>query len=200
MDAHDWDERYRGRDLVWSPTPNQFVAAELADVPPGRALDLAAGEGRNAVWLAERGWTVTAIDFSKVAVTKGHQMATARGVDLTWVRADVLAHPLQGGGYDLVLLSYLQLPREQQRAVHARAAAAVTPGGTLLVIGHDRSNLEYGYGGPSDPGVLLTRDDVAADLAGTGLTVVRAEVVTREVETDAGRQIAFDTLVRAERR
>src|SRR6476660_4887782 len=90
MDARQWDQRYADTELVWSVTPNQFVAAELADLPPGRAVDLAAGEGRNAIWLASRGWDVTAVDFSQVALDKGDRLAAddPRGLDVTWVRAD----------------------------------------------------------------------------------------------------------------
>ena len=86
MDARAWDDRYAASELVWSREPNQFVAAELADLPPGRAVDLAAGEGRNAIWLASRGWSATAVDFSQVALDKGARLAG--DLDVTWVCAD----------------------------------------------------------------------------------------------------------------
>ena len=80
MDRQQWDERYSGAEFEWSMHPNQFVAGQLAGLPPGRALDLAAGEGRNSVWLAERGWSVTAVDFSRVGLEKGRKLSAARGV------------------------------------------------------------------------------------------------------------------------
>lgn len=195
MDAREWDERYRGSDLVWSAGPNRFVAERTEDLPPGRALDLAAGEGRNAIWLAQRGWSVTAIDFSDVAVERGRRIARERGVDVDWRVADVTVAPLADRGYDLVLVSYLQLPREDRSAVHLRAAGAVAAGGTLLVVGHDRTNLDRGYGGPQDPAVLLDAVEVLDVLDGSGLDVVEAGRVHRTVETEEGERTAIDTLV-----
>ena len=120
-----WDERYAGSELVWSAEPNQFVGAECADLPPGRAVDLAAGEGRNAIWLARRGWNVTAVDFSQVALDKGRQLAGDTAVD--WVCAD--ATTWRGEGYDLVVLAYLQLPAaERGRPPSATAFDALVPG------------------------------------------------------------------------
>lgn len=199
MDADAWDERYRSQDLVWSATPNEFVAAELSGKSPGRALDVAAGEGRNAVWLAEQGWQVTALDFSPVAVAKGRALAQQRGVSVHWVIADVTEDPWPQGPYDLVVVAYLQLPIPEEALVLARAGAAVAPGGMLLVVGHDRSNLERGHGGPSQPEVLLTADAVADAAERAGLDVERAEVVAREVATDDGPREALDTLVLAGR-
>ena len=88
MDAKAWDERYADSELVWSVEPNQFVAAECADLPPGRALDLAAGEGRNAIWLARRGWDVTAVDFSQAGLDKGRRLAGELAIE--WVCGDVV--------------------------------------------------------------------------------------------------------------
>ena len=88
MDAEAWDERYADSELVWSVEPNQFVAAECADLPPGRALDLAAGEGRNSIWLARRGWDVTAVDFSQAGLDKGRRLAGE--LEIEWVCADVV--------------------------------------------------------------------------------------------------------------
>src|SRR5689334_5266073 len=113
MDAAAWDERYAAADLVWSAEPNRFVAEELADLPPGRALDLATGEGRNAIWLARRGWDVTGVDFSQVALDKGRRLAGDTVV--RWVCADATRWE-EPASYDLVLLAYLQLPAEGRRA------------------------------------------------------------------------------------
>ncbi|HSK24997.1 MAG TPA: class I SAM-dependent methyltransferase [Egicoccus sp.] len=199
MDARDWDERYGATDLVWSADPNRFVVEETADLQPGRALDLAAGEGRNAIWLAEQGWQVTAVDFSPVGVDKGRRLADAAGVEVAWLVADATTWEPPAQGFDLVLVAYLQVPPDGRRAAHRRAAEAVARGGTLLIVGHDRDNLELGYGGPPDPEVLLDVDGVVGDLEGTGLTIVAAGQVERTVDTDEGTRTAIDCLVRATR-
>lgn len=203
MHARDWDQRYAASDLVWSAGPNATVAELTENLVPGRALDLGAGEGRNAIWLAARGWQVTAVDFSPVAVNRTSALAAQRlGADsarLTLVTADVLTWEPGASGYDLVLVVFLHLPQRQRAVVHARAAAAVAPAGTLLILGHDRSNLLDGVGGPADPAVLLTVDEVVADLTGTGLHVERAEVITRGVDVAGQRAQARDCLVVARR-
>jgi len=197
MDRHAWDERYAGDELLWRADPNRFLVAEVAGLPPGRALDVACGEGRNALWLAGQGWTVTGVDFSQVALDKARRLADSHGIRVEWVNADVDDWEPPAGRYNLVVVLYLHLPADRRRAVHARAASALAPGGTLLVVGHDLANLDGGYGGPQDPAVLFTAEDVAADLA--GLTIVRAERVRRALTTDDGEVEAIDALVRAVR-
>ena len=175
-------------------------AAELAGLPPGRAIDLAAGAGRNSVWLAERGWRVTAVDFSRVGLDRGRNLATARGVEaarIEWIVADLCDYEPDRGSFHLVLVAYLQVGAELRAAVLARAAAALAPGGTVLVVGHDLANLTEGVGGPRYPEVLYTPEDITAELA--GLRVLRAERVRRTVERDGVSGIAIDTLVRAVR-
>jgi SAM-dependent methyltransferase len=194
MDSRDWDERYSYDGYTWKTEPNQFVAAELADLTPGRALDLAAGEGRNSVWLARRGWWVTAVDFSRVGLAKGRKLAAGRGVEVEWVVADLLDYVPEAAAFDLVLIAYLHLYPPSRSIVLERAAAALAPGGTLLIVGHDVANLTEGTGGPQDPAVLYSADAVRAELAGS-LTVVRAEQVSRVVHKDDGDDTAVDTLV-----
>ena len=197
MDQTAWDERYAGPELVWGSGPNCFVAGELAALPPGRAIDLGTGEGRNAIWLAERGFAVTAVDFSRVGLARAAELAAERGVSVDWVHADLLGYQPTPGGYDLVLIAYIQLPADRLTELVRTAAAAVAPGGTLLAVGHDRDNLARGYGGPKDISVLWTLPSVTAGL--DGLSVRRAEQVTRTVATPDGDRTAIDTLVRAER-
>lgn len=198
MDQRAWDERYAGADLVWTAEANRFLVAEVADLAPGRAADLAAGECRNAVWLAEQGWDVDAIDFSSVGLEKGVRLAEHRGVAAAVhpVVAD-LAVWSASGAYDLVLVAYLHLPEPLRTPVFAAAAAAVAPGGTLLVIGHDLANLDGGYGGPQDPGVLTTAPALVAAIG--DLAVIRAEPVERPVTTPEGERIAIDHVLRAVR-
>jgi SAM-dependent methyltransferase len=197
VDRRDWDRRYEGSELLWSAEPNQFLVAEVADLPPGRALDLAAGEGRNAVWLAERGWEVTAVDFSEVALEKAARLAEGRGVNIWWVVADLRTYTPPPDAFELVLVLYLHLPRNELREILPRAAGALVPGGILLVVGHDRLNLVEGHGGPSDPDILYTPEEIAGDLP--LLILERAGRVRRPVATDLGEAQAVDTLVRARR-
>ncbi|MBQ1089434.1 bifunctional 2-polyprenyl-6-hydroxyphenol methylase/3-demethylubiquinol 3-O-methyltransferase UbiG [Streptomyces sp. B93] len=200
MDAAAWDERYRGGELVWKAEPNRFVAEELGGLKPtGRAVDLAAGEGRNAVWLAGLGWEVDAVDFSAVALEKAALQATDRGVRLRTVHADLTLWSPAEGAYDLALIAYLQLPWEQLRQVLTRAVRGVRAGGTLLLVGHDAANRERGYGGPQDPRVLYSVDRIAG-VWRPHCDLVRTETVTRPVTDADGHHTALDALVRAVRR
>lgn len=198
MDSSEWDARYAAApDLVWTGEPNRFVVEELADRRPGRALDLAAGEGRNAVWLAGRGWRVTAVDFSGVAVRRGGGLARDRGVEVDWRVVDVREYQPPAGEFDVVLIAYLHLPQADFVGVLGRAVTAVAPGGTLLVVGHDVANLIDGVGGPQDPAVLYTPEAVVAHL--DGLRVRRAETARRPVRAEERTVDALDTVVVAVR-
>lgn len=201
MDADAWDQRYAASELVWSREPNQFVATELADLPPGTAVDLAAGEGRNAIWLASRGWSATAVDFSQVALDKGARLAD--GLDVTWVRADATTWQ-PSAPVDLVVMAYFQVPAEDRRRAVRGAATMLAPGATLLLVAHDSTNLAEGTGGPQDPAVVMSAEDVLADLEGIEVEVVRAERVAREVSAadehgGTERRTAWDCLVRVVR-
>ncbi|HZC30372.1 MAG TPA: class I SAM-dependent methyltransferase [Gaiellaceae bacterium] len=199
LSSAEWDRRYGGSELLWTATPNRFLVAEAGDLAPGRALDLATGEGRNAAWLAEQGWQVVGVDFSETGLAKARRLAAARGVEAEWVSADLRTYRPEPRAFDLVLVFYLQLPESERRSTLRAAAEAVAAGGTLLVVAHDSSNLEHGHGGPQSPDVLYTPDDVVADLDGSGLETERALVVERPVETPDGERVALDALVRARR-
>jgi SAM-dependent methyltransferase len=203
MDAEHWDRRYDQPELVWSATPNRWVEEVAAELPAGRVLDLAAGEGRNALWLAERGWRATAVDFSRVALNRGSWLAAERlgtaAARFETECADLLDYRPQARGYDLVLVVYLQVAAPERTLVVRAAADAVAAGGRLLVAAHDSDNIEHGYGGPPDPSVLYSAADITADLDGSGLEVERAEQVVREVLTPDGPRGALDALVVAHR-
>ncbi len=200
MEPADWDERYAGSGLLWTAEPNRFLVAEAGALGPGRALDLACGEGRNAVWLAERGWRITGVDFSGVAIDKARQLAAARGVDGEWLAVDLRDYEPPARAFDLVLVFYLHVVAAVRGPILRAAAHAVADGGTFLLVGHDSANLADGYGGPRDSRVLYTAAEVVADLDGCGLEVERAERVERPVETTEGPRNALDTLVRLTRR
>ncbi len=197
MDANAWDARYAGDELVWTAEPNRFLVAEVDGLAAGRALDVACGEGRNAVWLAERGWTVTGVDFSAAGLDKARQLAEARGVSVRWTVADVTEYEPTATDFDLVVVMYLQLPETSRRSAFRHAADAVAPGGTLVVVGHDSTNLTDGWGGPRDPALLYGPDEVTAAI--DALEIVKATRVVRPVQTDAGEKTAIDVLVRATR-
>ncbi|GGL38542.1 methyltransferase domain-containing protein [Phycicoccus endophyticus] len=200
MDAAAWDERYAGVDLVWSTGPNVFVEEVAGALPPGRALDIAGGEGRNALWLAEQGWDATCTDFSDVAVRRARAIAASRlGEGAGGFRAlvaDALEPappPGEGPGYDLVVFSYLQLPDAPWRTALARGVEAAVPGGTVLVVCHAARNLDAGTGGPQDPAVLHDPDDVVAAAGDLPVEVVSAELRERAVESS--QRPALDTVV-----
>jgi len=160
---------------------------------PATALDLGAGDGRNAVWLAQRGWRVTAVDFSAVALDRGRALAKSAGVEVEWRLADLLEWTPPTEAFDLVTLFFIHLPPDERQVVYARAASAVRSGGTLLVVGHDRSNLTDGVGGPQDPDVLFTPTEIARELP-SGFTIERASVVRRATPAGLG---PLDAIVRA---
>lgn len=201
MNRQDWNAKYLAQDLVWGTDPNRFVAVELSELSPReRALDLACGEGRNAIWLAKLGWQVTGVDFSDVAIERARRLATEQGVNVEWICADAARYDLPAEAFRLVLIAYLQLPPSELRLVLARAVRALAPGGTLFMIGHALRNLNEGVGGPRQADVLWEAEDIRQRLQAAGLTVRRAEEVRRSVQTSDGAGEAIDALVLAERR
>ncbi|WP_407560376.1 class I SAM-dependent methyltransferase [Streptomyces sp. 184] len=177
-----WEDRYRARDAVWSGRPNPQLVAELADLPPGTALEAGCGEGADAIWLAERGWRVTAVDISATALHRARAHAEARGPAvagrLTWVRADLTGAMPDGGPFDLVTTHYVHTTASRE-ALFRRLAAAVAPGGTLLVVGHHETDPRAAEIAAAHPEVHFTAEDVAAGLAPEDWDVAVAEVRTR---------------------
>lgn len=193
-----WNERYAAKELVWGAMANRTVASETASLRPGEALDLACGEGRNAVWLANGGWTVHAVDFSDVAIKKATALAEHDGVaaKINFECADICTMPLQSKRYDLILMSFVQLPQARLAPIVGRAARAVAPGGAFLLVGHDTENLTRGRFGPQDPELLYRAEEIVAAL-GDVLTIEKACRVHRQIIADDGFHGAIDCLVRA---
>lgn len=171
-DATQWDERYAATDRLWSAEPNATVAEIVGPLPPGRALDLGAGEGRHAVWLAQRGWSVTAVDFAAVGIDRGRAGAARLGVAVDWQVADIRTWA-PTDAYDLVLVAYLHLTGDAL----GTAAGWLVSGGRLVVVGHALRNLTDGVGGPSDARLLHTEAQLRR--AATGLTIERLGEVQR---------------------
>ncbi len=187
-----WNDRYAAGSL-WGAGPNPRIAGLVAPLRRGKALDLGAGSGRHAVWMATVGHTVTAVDISDVGIEQGRRLAADVGVDVNWVVADVTGWQ-PDTGYDLVLCAYLQLPADDRRAAHTVAVRALAPGGTLLVLAHHLDNLEHGVGGPQHPDVLFTEADLRLDFA--ALDIATCKPVLRTV---AGEGDAIDLLCVATR-
>ena len=175
-----WDERHSTGDFE-GEGPNPTLLLGVAGLRPGTALELAAGSGTNAVWLAEQGWRTTAVDWSPVGLANGRAKAEAAGVEVEWLERDLFAWSPPVRSFDLVVIVYLHVPPDERATIYPRAAAAVASGGRLLVVGHDRLNATEGEGGPPDSVRLFTADEVAAELLAIDATFVveRAEVVRR---------------------
>ena len=195
MRREDWDARYAAVENLWASKPNRFLVAEVSELPPGRALDLACGEGQNAIWLATLGWQVTGVDYSEVAIAKARGRAERDGVDAEFVCADLVTYEPGSSVFDLVVVLYLHIPSRERHVVLDRATAALAPGGTFLLVGHDTLNMTEGVGGPSDPDIHFTPDEIAAELP--DLEIVKAERVLRDVRGQ--ERDAIDALVRARR-
>ena len=203
-EAADWDERYRSGGRVWSGRPNPTLVDETADLAPGRALDLGCGEGADAIWLAARGWRVVAVDFAAAALERGAEHARAAGADvadrLDWRRHDLRTWQPAPGAFDLVTVHFVHAASPQREQVLARWAAAVAPGGTLLVVAHSPLDLEQTrVGRPPDPALYATAARSAERLDPALWAVVVAEERARVVEVDGEGVTVHDAVLVARR-
>jgi SAM-dependent methyltransferase len=186
---HDWDEMYRSHPMLWSGRPNPPLVAAAADLAAGSALDVACGEGADAMWLAAQGWQVTGVDLAPTALERAAEHAAEAGDDVAgrirWVQADVTSWtPV--GQFDLVSTHFLHLRGDPRRALFARLAAAVAPGGTLLVVGHHPKDLETGANRPHEPDLFFTAEEVASSLDPAGWDVLLAEARPRPAAAHEG--------------
>ena len=180
-----WNERYASRGMVWGTDPNRFLAEYATGLTPRRILDLGCGQGRNAVWLATQGHRVTGIDLSPVAIEQARRLAADHAVEVTLEAADVVkSWTPPPDTFDLVVLSYLQLPPQDRRVAHDKATEAVAPGGTVWLIAHHSDNIADGVGGPQYPEVLFDEQALYADFG--DLEVLRNEKVYRDVKGEDG--------------
>ena len=190
MDSHGWDARYEEKELVWPGEPNLFLPPIVESLTPGTALDLACGEGRNAIWLARGGWDVTAADFSPAGIEKGRQIAGDTSVE--WVVADVTSYEAERR-FDLVMIVYVHMLDDDTGNLFDRAITALAPGGTLIGVGHALRNLTEGVGGPPYPEILWTAERIAPFLK--GLDIV--ELAERLRPVDDSDIPAIDLLIHA---
>jgi SAM-dependent methyltransferase len=204
MSAEFWDERYRSSNAIWSGEPNPQLVSEVSASTPGTALDVGSGEGADAMWLAERGWRVTAVDISNVALERSAALAKNAGRDLAarieWRQADIIAWRPPECAFDLVSAQFMQLSTSVRDPVFRALAAAVAPGGTLLIVGHHPSDLETTMPRPRGSDVLYTPADVVALLDPESWEIAVDEVRAREAVDREGRTVTIhDTVVRARR-
>lgn len=201
-DEQWWEHRYASGEAHWSGRPNDVLVAETADLTPGTALDVGCGTGGDAIWLAEQGWHVTAVDLSRTALARAAAVALERGVAgrTTWEHADVTVWAPPPRAYDLVTTAFLHVPGGIRDVVVARLAAAVAPGGTLLVAQHDPSDLHTVRHG-QDPDLFATGQQLAAALPAAEFEVLVAEARPRLGRSHEGEDLPMaDAVLRARRR
>ncbi len=206
-DLHEdfWDARYGEADQIWSGNPNPQLVAQIADQTPGTALDVGSGEGADAIWLAARGWQVTAIDVSSVALERGKAAAARLGPEtaarITWIHGDVLAWDAASTRFDLVSAQFLHFTSAKE-AVFRRLAELVRPGGTLLVVGHHPADVPISAHAAhvNLHALLFTADEVAAILDRSEWQVLVADAPERAAVDPAGqRRVMRDAVLRARR-
>lgn len=201
--AEFWDDFYRASHRIRSGDPNAALVREAAELPPGRALDLGCGEGADAIWLAQQGWEVRAVDVSTVALdrTASHAIQSDVSHRLKVGVYDVMIDepPIHTAAYDLVTAHFLHVPREDFDDVYRRIATAVAPGGRLLVVAHHPDDVESGARRPHGPGLLFPPEQVleALDAGDDGEWEVEvADAPVREQQTEEGPIRVRDTVVR----
>lgn len=200
FDRGFWEERYGSQTSVWSGRPNPQLVTEAVNLPPGRALDAGCGEGGDALWLAASGWRVTAVDFSATALERAAKEAASQGLDerISWVRADLTAWAPEGQ-FDLVSAQFMHLPTPERTALFARLAAAVAPGGTLLIVGHHPSDLDTEARRPPVPDMFFTAESIAATLD-DGWDPVVTDARPRTAALPDGREVSIRDAVLVARR
>lgn len=197
--AEDWDERYSG-EQIWSGHPNGALVAEVVGLSPGRALDVGCGEGADSVWLALRGWRVTALDISAKAVERTAALAADAGVQVEGVAAGLLEASLSDASYDLVSAMYPALLRTPTADAEQRLLSLVAPGGTLLVVHHADVDREHALDQGFDPDDYVSPEDVRAlAVERGGWEVVADERRDRGSVPGAGAHHHTDLVVRLAR-
>jgi SAM-dependent methyltransferase len=213
FDGAFWDERYRSHSSLWSGKPNPHLVSETGGLAPGTALDAGCGEGADAIWLAGRGWRVTAVELSAVALQRAADNARRLGADadadaaadaaerIEWVHQDLASWEPGPVRYDLVSAQYLHLLPEPRQALFSRLAAAVAPGGTLLIVGHHPSDLQTTMPRPPILGLYFTGDDIASALDPGDWDIVTNAAAERTATDPDGQAVTIhDTVLRARRR
>jgi SAM-dependent methyltransferase len=199
--AAEWDARYSDRDGgMWSGRPNGRLVAEVAGLTPGRALDVGCGEGADAIWLARRGWTVTAIDISDVAIGRAREAAELAGAAVEWVCGDVLRTPFPARSFDLVSMQYPALPKAVGEGAVRTLVDTVRPGGLLLAVYHDldADHREHWKSQGVDPADYVAVDDLGRIVSDD--FTVELDAVDPRIDPPPGSPHVADVVLRARRR
>lgn len=196
-----WDERYRSSGRLWSGQPNPQLVAQVSGLAPGDALDAGCGEGADAIWLASRGWAVTAVDVSAVALDRAAAHAAAEGVSVRWQREDLLTWDPGPERFDLVMAQFMHLPSPELQSLHERLAAAVRPGGTLLIVAHHPDDLRVNVGRTGHVGLFPSAEQLAGTLDPGSWEILVASAISRTATDLDGQPVTVkDTVLRAARR
>lgn len=203
--AQFWDQRYGSQPAIWSGNANQRLVEQASHLTPGRALEVGSGEGADAIWLAQRGWQVVATDVSAVALERAAGLAAGAGEQvvqaITWQQADLSGWSPEPASFDLVTAHFMYLPQPALRTLHGQLAAAVRPGGTLLVVGHDPSDLHKHPRDAEMAAIMYTAEDVAAVLDPAEWDIEVCEVQARvQTGADGIPMDLNDAVLRARRR
>jgi thioredoxin reductase/SAM-dependent methyltransferase len=201
MDRSFWEERYGSADAIWSGNPNPHLVTDIGGVDPGRALDVGAGEGADATWLAEQGWHVTAVDVSSTALERGRRQAESQGAiaeRIEWWQRDVTSWTPPRASFDLVTMHFMHPPPPLRQRILLGCARAVAPGGLLLVVGHSPRDLDTGAHRAPFPDLYYDAAQVTTSL-GDGWEVLSDADRAREVTIDDRPVTLHDTVVLARR-
>lgn len=189
-----WDERYSEPGYAYGTEPNDFLKAHFARIPPGRVLCLAEGQGRNAVFLAEQGYDVTAVDASRVGLEQAQRLAAQRGVEIATVVADLAQFPLEPDAWQGIVSIFCHLPPQTRTWLHGQVAQALAPGGVLLLEAYTPRQLEFASGGPPLAEMMMTAAGLQQELAGLQPQLLREldrEVVEGRYHTGTGAVVQF---------
>lgn len=201
FDRDFWEDRYGTAEFTWSGNANEALVAEVAGLAPGTALDIGSGEGGDALWLAARGWSVTGVDISQNALDKAAGRARELGPEIadrtTWEQHDLLNWAPAPRSTDLVSAQFMHLAEPERSRLFLALAEAVSPGGTLLIVGHDLGDLVGGDHADHHRHLMFSVDDVLAAIAPAGLSIVTATTRQR-TGTDTNGHLR-DVVVRARR-
>ena len=175
-----WDQRYSAQEYVYGKEPNDFLVSVASEWPPGRVLCLGEGEGRNAVWLAQRGFAVTAVDASTIGLAKARRLAEERGVAIETIGADLAHFVVEPGHWDAVVSIFCHLPAAVRAALHRRVVAGLRSGGRFVLEAYTPRQLQLGTGGPPVLELMMDLQTLRAELA--GLDFAHAVETEREIQ------------------
>jgi SAM-dependent methyltransferase len=205
FDEAFWNARYAEKKRIWSGRPNPQLVAEAEGLAPGTALDVGCGEGADALWLAARGWEVTGVDISVVALARAaeHEQEQREDQDsrprVRWEHQDLTSWAPPSDSFDLVTAQYMHLPTAEREPLFRNLARAVAPGGTLLIVGHHPSDLQSEAPRPDLPDLYFTAEDIA-DMLDDGWEHQVIEARPRETSGPKGATLAVaDTVYRGRR-